>query len=500
MVRRKPKLPILRTLARRDFLRGSAAAGLLAAGGGLLGSCAGRDPIRKNAPKIAIVGAGIAGLHAAYRLKKAGYPSRVYEADTRVGGRIFTMRDLLGAGLATEMGAEFIDTGHEDMLQLSLELGLNLIDLKEDSSKLVEEAYFFDGRHRSVKEVIEEFSPVAAKIKEDVEAVAEGVDFQNPGAGAELDRLSIAEYLDRKRVQGWLRKLLDAAFVTEFGLEAGEQSCLNLLTMISTDVSGGKFELFGESDERYKVEGGNLRIPEELARRLAGQIELDHRLTSIRGKGRGCILSFDTEDGDREVEADWVVLALPFTLLRSVEMKIELPKVKQKAIAELGYGLSTTVMAGVSRRVWNDAGYRGSIFTDEGVQLGWDNSQGQPGPAGGFTYFLGGAAAERAGAGGTPEEHGRRLTAALDKPYPGSTAALNNKFGRWIWPKHPFSLGGYSCYKPGQWTTICGAEIQPVGRLLFAGEHCSLDYQGFMNGGAETGRRAAEAILAELKG
>jgi monoamine oxidase len=55
--------------------------------------------------------------------------------------------------------------------------------------------------------------------------------------------------------------------------------------------------------------------------------------------------------------------------------------------------------------------------------------------------------------------------------------------------------GSYACYKVGQWTTIAGAEIEPVGNLLFAGEHCSFDYQGYMNGGAETGRRAAESII-----
>jgi monoamine oxidase len=69
---------------------------------------------------------------------------------------------------------------------------------------------------------------------------------------------------------------------------------------------------------------------------------------------------------------------------------------------------------------------------------------------------------------------------------------------RWHWPTYPFTKASYACYKPGQWTGMRGAEAAPVGNLLFAGEHCSLDYQGFMNGGAETGRLAAETVLRKV--
>ena len=83
--------------------------------------------------------------------------------------------------------------------------------------------------------------------------------------------------------------------------------------------------------------------------------------------------------------------------------------------------------------------------------------------------------------------------------FPGSHAARNGNSGAFHWPAFPWSLGSYACYKTGQWTTLAGEEGKAEGNLFFAGEHCSLDFQGYMNGGAETGRRAAEAILSKWR-
>ncbi|MBK9299782.1 MAG: FAD-dependent oxidoreductase [Bacteroidetes bacterium] len=67
------------------------------------------------------------------------------------------------------------------------------------------------------------------------------------------------------------------------------------------------------------------------------------------------------------------------------------------------------------------------------------------------------------------------------------------------WLDFPYTKGSYSCYKVGQWTSISGLEIEPIGHFYFAGEHCSEEFQGYMNGGAETGRSVAEAILQSIK-
>ena len=96
------------------------------------------------------------------------------------------------------------------------------------------------------------------------------------------------------------------------------------------------------------------------------------------------------------------------------------------------------------------------------------------------------------------DEQTARLVPGADRVFPGVGAARAEKGARWHWPTYPFTKGSYACYRPGQWTGIRGAEAMRVGNVFFAGEHCSLDYQGYMNGGAETGRKAAETALRVL--
>ena len=486
-------------LSRRTMLKAAGAGALTFAASPLLSACA---PIVRgpDAPRVAIVGAGVAGLNAAYTLKKAGLRAELFDANRRSGGRMFTARDVLGPGLTVELGGEFIDTSHEDILALAQEFGLELIDTRTPAeSHLIAEAYFFEGRHYSADDVIEAFIPLIPRLKADADSIGDTVNFENDGGAKALDAMTFAQYLDRIGASGWLRKLLEVAYVTEFGLDAGEQSALNFLDMIPTEAPDeGPLELLGDSDERYKILGGNQKIVDELARRLDGQIRLEHRLTRIASAGNGYVLSFDVAGGKPlEVRADIVIIAIPFTLLREVDIRVALPPVKMKAIRELGYGMCAKVMAGFDARPWRDQGFAGNIFSDEPFQLAWENSRLQPaaGPQAGITFYSGGAAALRA-VSGTPEEQALRFMRSLEKAYPGSWKHFNGKTARMDWPNYAWTKAAYACYRPGQWTTISGAEFMAVGNLHFAGEHCSPEFLGFMSGGAETGRRAAEAILA----
>jgi monoamine oxidase len=88
----------------------------------------------------------------------------------------------------------------------------------------------------------------------------------------------------------------------------------------------------------------------------------------------------------------------------------------------------------------------------------------------------------------------------IERAYPGATRERNGKVFRFHWPTFPWTKGSYSCYTPGQWTTIAGAEGLPVGNLFFAGEHCSYDFQGYMNGAAQSGADTAEAVMAKVSG
>jgi monoamine oxidase len=200
----------------------------------------------------------------------------------------------------------------------------------------------------------------------------------------------------------------------------------------------------------------------------------------------------------RVVDAPRVVLALPFTLLRDVRLDLELPPVKRKAIAELGYGTNAKLMVGFSDRVWRTTHRtNGSVTTDLPFQSTWETSRAQTGTAGVLTNFTGGDHGVELGRGSAADQ-AAELVRALEAVFPGVAAARTGmKEVRFHWPSHPWTRGSYASYLVGQWTSIAGAEGEAVGPLHFAGEHCSLEAQGFMEGGCATGEAAAEAILVD---
>jgi len=211
---------------------------------------------QRSLPRIAIVGAGIAGLAPAETLGGRGFDAVVYEASGRIGGRMFSARDLLGPGLVTELGGEFIDSGHRDLLDWVRELGLELIDVETESErKLASKAFLLGGALRSERELAEGFAPLAGRIAQDFEA-AGTPSFAAHGFEAwTLDRESLGDYLDRIGASGWVRRALEVAYVTEYGLDAGEQSALNLIALIDSDPGDG-FALFGDARGRRGALGG----------------------------------------------------------------------------------------------------------------------------------------------------------------------------------------------------------------------------------------------------
>jgi monoamine oxidase len=519
--RENPTLPPIDELidmarSRRNFIRDAS----LATAGLVLAGCskpspapqqqqAGGTPSPAPAPssprggaRIAIVGAGMAGLNTAYKLQKAGLTAKIFEGADRTGGRMFTRANLLGDGFTTELGGEFIDSNHEEMLALMQEFSLERIDVRaKEAASLKPETYFINGRHYTQAQAARAFVPLAKRIFKDYDAMEDVVDYKHEGGGSVVDKQTLTQYFDKIGASGWLRELLEVAYVTEYGLDADEQSALNFVGLIGTgDLENTKeLVLLGESDERYKVRGGNQRVVDELAKRLDSQIQRRHRLEAIKSKGNGFTLTFQKDGGAVDEDADIVVLAIPFTLLRDVKMQVELPDVKKRAIQELGYGTNAKVLVGFKSRVWEKQGYSGATYSDELFQLSWANSFLQPGPAGGITLYSGGKLGLEAGK-GTIEEAVQRLLPGFNKAYPGSTAERNGKVARMHWPTFPWTKASYSAYKPGQWTTIAGAEGLPVGNLFFAGEHCSYDFQGYMNGAAQTGADTAKAVMAKVSG
>jgi monoamine oxidase len=480
---------------RRAFLRDST----LGAAAVAASSCTPRLATPDGRASVAVIGAGIAGLSCAYRLHRAGVRVRLFEAQERVGGRIFSVRGRFADGQVAELGGELIDSGHTHVRSLALELGLTLDDFDSDAPELARSLWFFGGRRRSEREVVEAFMPVARAIARDQAILGDGVIGANsPPPVAALDRLALAAWLDREGVSGWIRSLLEVAYETEMGLAVEEQSALNLLTFI--DAKPDPFRVFGESDERYHVRGGNDLITTELGRRLGGVIETGAVLESVRQVAGGDFeLSVARGSSTRAVSATHLVLAVPLTTLRRVELAVDLPERVRSAIADLAYGTNAKLMIGFARRVWRERERSdGSTFSDLPFQTTWEASRVQPGAAGVLTSFVGGRRGVELGR-GTVAERAAACVAQLEQVYGGiSGERAGMSEVRFHWPSHPWSLGSYVCLRPGDWTRFGGVFEAAVGRLRFVGEHCSRDAQGFMEGGCETGLRVASELLAEL--
>ena len=476
--------------SRRRLLQGAAAGLALAA-------CA--PATRLVAPRggdpVVIVGAGIAGLSAAWRLRQAGVPVQVFEAQERVGGRMLSLRNHFPDGQVIELGGELIDTGHVRIRALASELGLVLDDLLAGDTDA--DTYYFDGRRIGEREIVAAFVPVAQAIERDLASLGDGAldhTDANPAFRA-LDALSIAQWLDRNGVEGWLRNLIDVAYTTEMGLEIDQQSALNLLTFIGTEDTDA-FRVFGESDERFHVRGGNDLVPRTLASKFEEAIVPGSVLEAIRGDGDGLRLTFRRAGATQDVHASQAILALPFTLLRRVAIEMPLPAEKRRAIDTLAYGTNAKLMIGYDRRVWRDHGANGASMTDLAFQTTWETSRKQAGTAGTLTNFTGGRHGVALGQ-GTPRMQADAATSELERVFPGIAAARTQpREVRFHWPTHPWSLGSYACLRPGDWSTLRGVVGAPVGALHFAGEHCALETQGFMEGGVESGQIAADAVLA----
>src|SRR5690606_19081934 len=270
--------------------------------------------------EVAIVGAGIAGLTAAHRLRQAGVRVRVYEAQGRIGGRMYSLRNHFPDGQVVELGGELIDTGHARIRTLARELGLQLDDLLDDDPALAGELWFANGRRYGEAEILEAFLPLSAAIERDLAALPEDdITYRshNPATVA-LDRQTISEWLDAQGASGWLRRLVEVAYTTEMGLECDQQSALNLITFL--DPGTDHFRIFGDSDERFHVHGGNDAIVHALGRLLDDAIETGNVLEAVREAPHGYTLAFRRDGATREVHAAQVVLALPFTLLREVQL------------------------------------------------------------------------------------------------------------------------------------------------------------------------------------
>jgi monoamine oxidase len=505
-ISRKSNIPAVEVLgsineriSRRHLLQGGLALASAAAA-----TTFRRDEYRAVAKSgispILVVGAGIAGLTAAYRLQQAGVRVEIIEARNRVGGRMRSLPKAAGTQLTAELGGEFIDSDHTCLRSLATELGFKIVDLLAFEQGLVKNTYFFEGRSVPMSEIIRDFAPVAQQIDADIAAIANFESyavFDRPTA--KLDRLSITQYLDRIPTTHLIRELIKVAYLIEYGRDSEEQSCLNLLYLIGTEP--GNFEIFGTSDERFYIDGGNDQVPRRLAQLLADSIQTGTVLESLKSLSDNRY-RVSLRSGDKTFERNYerILLTVPFSVLRKIPLDVDLPPVKRLAIKSLGYGTNAKLITGYRETIWRSRyGSTANVYTDLGFQNTWESAQSRYTPGQGLiTNYTGGRQGLVIGT-ATPEIHAQNFVSQLEQVFPGiRSIRIQGKANVTHWPSQQYSRGSYACYLVGQWTQMYGVEGERVGNLFFAGEHTSLEFQGYMEGGCETGEAVAIAILEDL--
>jgi monoamine oxidase len=504
-------------LRRRDLLKGSARLGLaLAAARPVIGPVPARS---STAPRIAIVGAGIAGLSAALELQDAGYASTIYEATHRLGGRMHSDRSgYWDDGQVSEFCGELIDSRHLTIRALAKRFGLTLTDLwKAEPAHATDTYYFFD-RYYSKTLADIDFGPVRKAAEKDLEAAGYPTLWNKYNqAGYDLDHMSVYDWIESRvpgGVSSSMGSLLNVAYNEEYGAETTDQSALNILYLLAYQPSPEGFAIYGESNERYHISGGNQLLPLAIAATLP-DIRLGWRMTAVsRSSADGVALAFESPDGPKTVVADTVILTTPFSVLRTLDVsRAGFDGRKLEAINELGSGRNSKLMLQFNERYWNGRGpwgvSTGEAYTDIGFQNTWDTSRGQPGLSGLITNYTGGDVAARFDA-GTPYSHAsqnpqvahyaRGFCDELDVIFPGVRKRWNGKASLSTPFRDPNLRLSYSYWRVGQYTSFAGYERAPQGPIHFAGEHCSINYQGYMEGGAEEGLRAAKEVLRAMRG
>jgi monoamine oxidase len=480
---------------------------LLIGGAGLAAAAMLSGPISRalaaGGPRIVVVGGGLAGLTCAYRLQQAGYRAELHEASDRLGGRCWTRRGEFAEGQIAEHGGELIDQGHTQTRQLAQELGLKLDNLLAAELNGADPFYYFDGAPYSFADATDDLKQIWQQLHKDVSAASYPTLYtQSTQRGRELDAISIADWI-RAYVPGGLKsklgQLLDVAYNIEYGAETSVQSSLNMLYLLG--YSGqGQLRIFGPSNEKYHVRGGNDQISDRLAAALQGQLTTGSELVAIaRAADGGYRLSFQSGLTTSTVAADRVVLALPFSMLRGVDYsKAGFSAVKKTAIEQLGMGTNSKLHLQFKDRYWNTLGNQGDTYADTGYQTTWDVTRAQPGSAGILVDYTGGNVGASFGS-GTPAERAARFLKQLEPVLPGIGARWNGRATVDYWQGYEWTKGSYSYWKVGQYTKFAGAEGQSEGACHFAGEHTSVDFQGYLNCAVESGERATAEILAALK-
>lgn len=440
---------------------------------------------------VLIVGAGLAGLAAAWELRQAGRDVLVLEADAIPGGRVRTLREPFTDGAYAEAGAIFIPDHHDWTLRYVRAFDLPLLELPgADRQHTI---YHIAGQSLPLpvtarwpleltaeeqqlgpRGILERYLPPAFGRLGDVSRAG-----WSPTPFRDLDTLSFADWLQQCGASRAAVSLVRLGYLDLWGDGVDTASALAMLHNLSLEQT---------CQRHYVIAGGNDRLPLAFASRLQEVIRYRACLKGLRSQRDGVEVFYEENGQLRTLTVDRVILAIPFSTLRNVDVQPAFSAAKTRAIAELPYTSISRVFLQLRSRCWAAPHPAVAVATDRPTMRCLDLGIGPPLL---FTY-VGGRQARALAA--LPEPERIRFTVAeLEQVFPG----LAHKVvcaRSFCWDEQPWIRGAYSWFRPGQMQIHWQALATPEERVHFAGEHTSI-WSGWMQGALESGCRAAREVL-----
>lgn len=445
--------------------------------------------------KVIIVGAGMAGLTAARELKLAGHSPVVLEAQQRLGGRIYTLRQPFTEGLYAEVGAMRIPRAHALTLAYIEKFNLKTHDFTMDNPR----AYFYiGGRKVCIGDVDTDSSLLGFEVGDHEKGLTASrlwmkciqplIDSLQTGGEAaweeivlKYDQYSTREFLE---LNGWSEGAIEM-----FGLIANQEAVMN----------SSFLELFREDAGSYytnmlEIEGGTDRLPYAFLPELKENIRFGAQMTASDQSPDDVTVHYRTAAGAFKETGDYAILTVPFPVLRHVEALKPFSRGKQRAIRQLHYDASAKILFQCRRRFWEeDEGiFGGGTITDLPIRnLYYPDHGRETGRGVILASYTWSEDAQRWGS-LSPE---KRIEQALDdvaEIHPQVRSEFETGTS-WMWHDDEFAGGAFALFDPGQQSLLYEEIVRPEGRIHFSGEHASL-YHAWIQGAIESGLREALAI------
>jgi monoamine oxidase len=455
------------------------------------------ETARPRRKRIIILGAGLAGLSAAYKLSRAGHDVTILEARTRPGGRVHTLREPFADGLHAEAGAMFIPESHDLTMQYVRLFRLPLVAVPEHQRLPV---YYLRGKLINPNEAREIHWPLALSLEEKrlglggmtekyvVSVLQEMGDAKSlnwpPDGLKKYDRLTYAEFLRSQGASDEAVRLLRLNDADLTGDGVDKVSALMVLREAALNLNSGRL---------FTIRGGTDLLPKALATRLNSKIRYGSPVVRIEHDARGVRVTYLQSNAHETISADYLVCTIPFSILKEIEISPALSPAKQRAISELPYTSAARVYLQSRREFWTSEGLGISAYTDLPVMAIVNSTLTQPGTRGILDSYMTGEEARRV----TAMNESERLSFTLhqvEKVYP--QIRKNFEGGTSVcWDEDKYARGAYAWFKPGQMSDLLPHIARAEGRIHFAGEHAS-SWPGWMQGAFQSGHRAAREINA----